>query len=517
MGLLQNRRLLLAFISVRLKRARVLLKKGNPRAAERLLKKTHKFMSRFKWLMATRGNALSGLEREVATELTRRERDAIKYQVSKARRIKLIAARFKEKGWRRKVRSMQGESLSKIVEITPHLSVAIKNGNRVVAVVDGKIIAVCRYALLAASRTDTEIQTADDLIKHNLSESTINKIKKEAGVTIEDELLAHASNLQGWIEHDYAPHLLDSHIAKPLLEALMNVDPRAKARFLATVREALYGASLVVRDFVFDKYFDLIMESDLADDTLVVKLKGNRHYCGNKDLFECANENFGAIGFSRDANFIAFNSDAERDAFIKQHPKSILYGAPNIISIFRFAHDKSFHGVRESYAYGEDTGDIIYYVVLGDVDSCIYVDSIDDLAAAFIKDLGRQHPSRVVTSLQKLMKAKGVTTINIGDEKQSGRTWTFMEQEKNYMLLYDDDDEMPEIVDEATLKKIKHVQEATYDVYYYVVLDGEEIPHAGEFIEQQYSRYQGSADYSARFISFDELPDDIKEKLGAKH
>ena len=69
------------------------------------------------------------------------------------------------------------------------------------------------------------IDEATDIYKHSLTTSKI-------AITPEQEFMAHCSNLQVWVEHEYDTRLLHSNLAFPLLEKLFDAgDPLAKKRF----------------------------------------------------------------------------------------------------------------------------------------------------------------------------------------------------------------------------------------------------------------------------------------------
>lgn len=164
--------------------------------------------------------------------------------------------------------------ISNFFPITTHLGVGIEEHEfsvlgtviggtrRVVALVDDRVVATCRYALILTKGDDTaEFMNMDELIdKRAMKEYEAKKLLDKEGWTIEQEVQVHASNLQGWAENDYNPCLLDSKIAKPILRELCDVDESAKRRFQAMILESYMLAGKELREFLWTQYYNDLYE-----------------------------------------------------------------------------------------------------------------------------------------------------------------------------------------------------------------------------------------------------------------
>jgi tetratricopeptide (TPR) repeat protein len=78
-------------------------------------------------------------------------------------------------------------------------------------------------------------------------------------LTIKEEVLAHASNIQAWAEHDYDTRLLHSNIAFPLLKALAKAgDAKAKRVLNAEVLERYQASTDHVKELIIETCADLM-------------------------------------------------------------------------------------------------------------------------------------------------------------------------------------------------------------------------------------------------------------------
>jgi hypothetical protein len=156
------------------------------------------------------------------------------------------------------------QKISNFFPITTHLGVGIEEfeTRRVVALVDDRVVATCRYALILTKGEDTaEFTNMDELIeKRAMKEFEARQYLAKEDWTIEQEVQVHASNLQAWAENDYDPCLLDSKIAKPLLRELCKVDESAKRRFQAIVLESFMLAGKELREFLWIQYYNDLYE-----------------------------------------------------------------------------------------------------------------------------------------------------------------------------------------------------------------------------------------------------------------
>jgi hypothetical protein len=152
-----------------------------------------------------------------------------------------------------------------VYQITPHLSVAIDNFKRVVAVVDNEIIAPCRHALLVTmGDAQDKIQNAET------ADAAIAAVSDPDGETpsvpisdewtVDNEMMVHASNLEAWVNNDYDPRLIHSNIARPILEKLAKVDERAKNRFLANLEELIGKGTKTLVSWAVEKYGDFVID-----------------------------------------------------------------------------------------------------------------------------------------------------------------------------------------------------------------------------------------------------------------
>lgn len=118
------------------------------------------------------------------------------------------------------------------MQITEHLEV---KGDPPGAYVDGNLVSYCSYVLVTAP-IDTPEDNMNDIIKiYGKPERECRDIMKN--VSNDTLILAHASNIQAWVEHDYDPRILHTNIAFPLLRALATVDPAAMDKSLEIVHE----------------------------------------------------------------------------------------------------------------------------------------------------------------------------------------------------------------------------------------------------------------------------------------
>ncbi|MEJ2248423.1 MAG: leucine-rich repeat protein [Candidatus Lokiarchaeota archaeon] len=85
---------------------------------------------------------------------------------------------------------------------------------------------LCKYLLLINPHLKehqwqiNSIDEAKELLRDDLD---LKLTPKDLGITPEEEFWAHCSNLQVWVEHDYDPRLIDTHLAFPILIKLKDL------------------------------------------------------------------------------------------------------------------------------------------------------------------------------------------------------------------------------------------------------------------------------------------------------
>ncbi len=145
--------------------------------------------------------------------------------------------------------------------VSEHLEVAWDDEEkRVQVLVDGKPIGLCtslvanidEYGEGPEQFYDENINSIDRLLNQQFFNQDDSIIERNA-LPIEEEVAAHASNIQAWAENEYSANLLHSSIAFPLLKELARLgDAKAKQvinaelldRFsngIDSTREALLG------------------------------------------------------------------------------------------------------------------------------------------------------------------------------------------------------------------------------------------------------------------------------------
>jgi hypothetical protein len=98
--------------------------------------------------------------------------------------------------------------------------------------VAGKKVRYCSF-LLVRIQSSSDISSIDDLANDENARSLEGvNVERELGMTPEEHLQAHASNIQAWVENDYNPAIIHSNIAFPLLEALAGAGDQKARRVL---------------------------------------------------------------------------------------------------------------------------------------------------------------------------------------------------------------------------------------------------------------------------------------------
>jgi len=104
------------------------------------------------------------------------------------------------------------------VQVSEHLDLFYFD-DKVHVAVNGKEVLTCAFLVASVSASDEAISSIDELT----NVEGVRVIEGESAndlLSPEEQLVAHASNLQAWVENDYDTHLLHSNIAFTLLKKL---------------------------------------------------------------------------------------------------------------------------------------------------------------------------------------------------------------------------------------------------------------------------------------------------------
>ncbi len=137
--------------------------------------------------------------------------------------------------------------------INEHLDVAWDSKeDRVQVLVDGKPVLHCAFLVAAVSPIDDDITCIDDLTSVD-GFQTLESKSVRGILTIEEEVHAHASNIQAWAEHDYDPHLLHSNIAFTLLKVLSKAgDAKARRVLESEIDARWYSGNKKTKEALLD-------------------------------------------------------------------------------------------------------------------------------------------------------------------------------------------------------------------------------------------------------------------------
>ncbi|NMC03986.1 MAG: tetratricopeptide repeat protein [Candidatus Lokiarchaeota archaeon] len=148
--------------------------------------------------------------------------------------------------------------------VNEHVDVVRGDSGRIRVHVNGKPFIQCMHLLLTIPLgTDTSDVASIDEAARKFASVVVGRgaeaRSKDIELDPEVEFMGHCSNIQAWAEHDYAPGLLHSNIAYPLLKELADAgDEKAKRVFEAEV-------------------IDRVKAGTCATITAIVESLGNRH------------------------------------------------------------------------------------------------------------------------------------------------------------------------------------------------------------------------------------------------
>ena len=134
--------------------------------------------------------------------------------------------------------------------------------------VGGHLFRQCKYLMLNLPLTkirDYDSIESIDEAAENLDSSMEGEGIYKYNISPETEYWAHCSNIQMWVEHDYATHLLHRNLAFPLLKALVNEgDPNAKKVFKTEIaRRFESGYPSVVVYLLTQGYLEYLNDVEL--------------------------------------------------------------------------------------------------------------------------------------------------------------------------------------------------------------------------------------------------------------
>jgi len=158
----------------------------------------------------------------------------------------------------------KGSSLldsNKIVKnfvINEHLAVALNDVGEIGITIDDNWIAQCHHVILTIhDDNDKEIYSMDEAIeKLRLS----NEEPLEIKLSKKTEFMAHASNIQAWVENGYDPRLLDSRLATGILFELSKIDEMAKNKLENIMIERFIETPADHQAWFFENYYEFLMD-----------------------------------------------------------------------------------------------------------------------------------------------------------------------------------------------------------------------------------------------------------------
>jgi tetratricopeptide (TPR) repeat protein len=149
--------------------------------------------------------------------------------------------------------------------VNEHLDVAWDTQDvRVRVLVDGKPISQCVFIVANVSPTNQEIKSIDDLARLPGAHQMAGRATRML-LSIEEEVAAHASNIQAWAEHDYDTRLLHSNIAFPVLKALAWAgDPKAMRVLFPEIVGRIRDGTNATRQALMDTCRELLYADLIA-------------------------------------------------------------------------------------------------------------------------------------------------------------------------------------------------------------------------------------------------------------
>ncbi len=154
---------------------------------------------------------------------------------------------------------MNGEHFKYRFVVNEHLDVAWdKEEKRVQVLVDGKPVLHCAFLVANVSPTDVEIESIDDLGERKDTKVLEGRNARKF-LSVEEEVAAHASNIQAWAENDYNTRLLHSNIAFPVLKVLVKAgDLKAKRVLESELLDRFQNGSESTRITILTTYSEFL-------------------------------------------------------------------------------------------------------------------------------------------------------------------------------------------------------------------------------------------------------------------
>ncbi len=154
---------------------------------------------------------------------------------------------------------MAGERFTRRFVVNEYIDVAWdEEKERVQVLVAGEPVLHCAFLVAAISPTDDEVSSIDDLTERDGARRLQGKDVREL-LSIDEEVRAHASNIQAWAENGYNTRLLHSNISFTLLKALVRAgDAKAERVLDAELVERIRDGSRATREAILDSCGDMI-------------------------------------------------------------------------------------------------------------------------------------------------------------------------------------------------------------------------------------------------------------------
>ncbi|MBN2153429.1 MAG: hypothetical protein JW839_18385 [Candidatus Lokiarchaeota archaeon] len=129
---------------------------------------------------------------------------------------------------------------------------------RVQVLIAGEPFIHCRFLIARVSPTDADVSSIDDLArKRKAKKFEYGGIRRY--LTIEEEVFAHASNIQAWADNDYDTRLLHSNISFPLLKALAEIgDAKANRVLGSEITDRIHEGNASTVAFILETFPELI-------------------------------------------------------------------------------------------------------------------------------------------------------------------------------------------------------------------------------------------------------------------
>lgn len=166
--------------------------------------------------------------------------------------------------------------------ISPLLDIEMVD-NKPTIFVAGKKFNQCSFLVVTIPES-TQVNSIDELVEIESARRLETEDARDWGMSDEEILFAHASNLQAWVENDYNTRILHSNLSFPLLKALAEEGDEKAARVLeAEVESRILEGHRYVTMYLFEELFEYV-PSHLID----ALIEHHRSECATcPELREC--------------------------------------------------------------------------------------------------------------------------------------------------------------------------------------------------------------------------------------